>query len=391
MTDDAAQIADHLFVGEGEYTWPQFLRDFTAGKPKGRYVQKTKVNLHDSPPPDWSFIDAKDYLYMTVQSSRGCPNKCDFCDAVQLVGRRYRTKQVDQVMQEIENAQRAGAETIFFSEDNFFVKPSVTRELLERIIAWNTALPHPVQFSCQASMRLTDDEDIMRLMADARFAAVFVGLESVREACLVEVNKGQLFRADLVNRIKTLSSYGMLPFIGLIVGFDHDDDNSFEEIERFMIDSASPFASLSVLNAPEGTPLHDRLSDQGRIDENFTGKWHFSSNIKPLQWPLRHLLKRHRELFQRLYEPEHFGPRAITWLQNVSYHTDLYTRKRRPWANLTKIAKILKHYALSVPSPVRAQFFHILVETLKRDPRLLRKAITIGLQYCHYYDFAMRD
>lgn len=386
-TPDAEPLADHLFIGEGEYTWPAFLRDFAAGRPKPRYVQTKKIDMADSPPPDWSLINGRDYLYMTVQTSRGCPNKCDFCDAIQLVGRRYRTKSIDQIMIEIDNAQKAGAETIFFSEDNFYVKKSFTRELLTRIIAWNTQLPNPVQFSCQTSIRIADDEEILKLLADARFAAAFLGVESVRRDCLVEVNKGHLHRDDLVDRIKALSSYGVLPFIGLIVGFDHDDPATFDEIEAFLEETASPIASLSVLNAPEGTPLHARMGEAGRIDERFAGVWHFSTNIVPEQWSLDELLTRHRALFRKLYDPNHFGPRTMRWLANIEYFTPLYAKKRRHWRNIFKLGHILHHYALRVPGPVRAQFFKILYETARKDPRLIRKAITVLTQYCHYYSF----
>jgi len=390
-TADAEKLADHLFIGEGEHTWPAFLRDLAAGKPKPRYVQREKVDLAHSPPPDWSLIDGRDYLYMTVQASRGCPNKCDFCDAIQLIGRRYRTKSIDQIMVEIANAQAAGAETIFFSEDNFYVKKSFTRELLTRIIEWNTRLAHPVQFSCQTSVRITDDEEILKLLADARFAAAFLGVESVRAQCLQEVNKGHLHRDDLADRIKALSSYGVLPFIGLIVGFDHDDEATFDEIERFLDETASPIASLSVLNAPEGTPLHARMSAAGRIDERFAGVWHFSTNIVPERWPLAELLRRHRDLFRRLYDPATFEPRAMRWLANVKYLSPLYANKRRHWRNLFKLAHILRHYSLRVPGPVRRQFFRILYETARRDPRLIRKAITVLTQYCHYYGFVNRS
>ena len=387
-SEQAKKLCDHHFIGEGEYTWPQFLREFVAGNAKPLYKQKTRINMHDSPPPNWFFIDAGDYLYMTVQTSRGCPNRCDFCDAIQLVGRKHRRKTIDQIMVEISNAQQAGAETIFFSEDNFHVSEKTTKELLNRIIDWNTSLAHPVQFSCQTSMRIADNEEIVKLLADARFAAAFIGLESTRKECLEEVNKGQLYRDDAVERIKLLSSYGILPFLGMIVGFDHDDEETFKEIEGFLSETGSPIASLSVLNAPAGTPLYSRLDQQGRIDDNFAGFWHFSTNIKPLQWTLDELLRKHRGLFRRLYEPESFEQRTLTWLSNVRYFSTLYTKKRRTGSNLKKIARILYHYSFRVPPPVRTQFFRVLKKTWDMDPRLIRKAITIMTQYCHYYDFS---
>jgi radical SAM superfamily enzyme YgiQ (UPF0313 family) len=386
----ARPLADHLFVGEGEHTWPRFLLDFCAGRPEARYEQPTYVDLASSPPPDWSLVDGRDYLYLTVQTSRGCPNRCDFCDAIQLVGRKVRQKSVEQALVEVDNARRAGAETVFFSEDNFGVDRRLTHEFLGRLIAWNTALEHPIQFSCQTSVRITDDDETLRLLADARFAALFIGVESVREDCLREVNKGQLFRADLAERVRRLSEHGLLALLGMIVGFDADDEDTFPELEAFLRDTYSPLVSISVLNAPEGTPLHARLQTAGRIDEQFDGKWHNSTNIVPRQWPLEELRRRHRELFQRLFEPAQFEARARAWLSNVRHVPTLYRHKRRPWRNWLKVGHILRHYLTRMPPEARRSAFHILQHAWRTDPRLIRKAITILTQYCHYHDFASK-
>ena len=99
--EQAIELADHLFLYEAEYTWPQFLKEWINGKAKDLYVQKEHVDMKDSPAPDWSFTKGSNYLYFTVQTSRGCPNNCDFCDAVKLVGHRYRTKSIEQIMTEI--------------------------------------------------------------------------------------------------------------------------------------------------------------------------------------------------------------------------------------------------------------------------------------------------
>ena len=385
--DGARPLCDHLFIGEGELTWPQFLVNWMAGDAADTYVQDTAVDLSLSPPPDWRFVRGGDHLYMTVQASRGCPNKCDFCAAQKMVGARHRIKSIDQIMEEIDAVRRAGAEVIFFSEDNFYVRRSFTRELLERIIAYNTALDSPVQFSCQASVRITDDEQILKLLADARFAVIFLGVESLRKRCLEEVSKGHLYRADLAQRIKRLSSYGLLPFIGMMVGFDNDDAHTFDEIEAFLEETGSPLCSISMLTAPDGTPLYERMAGQGRIAAPFTGQWHFNTNIVPLRGSVQELTARHRALFQRLYQPRAFERRVTRWLDGVEYFTDMYSGRRRSSHSRGKLKHLVRHYLLRAPLPLRLQFFRLLVRTLRRDPRLTRKAITILTQYCHYYGF----
>ncbi len=383
----AVKMADHLFVGEGEYTWPQFLREWTRNNARPCYTQETHIDMKDSPPPDWTHIDGGAYLYFTVQTSRGCPNNCDFCDAVRVVGRKYRTKSIGQIISEIENAHQAGAETVFFSEDNFFVNRSFTKALLSEIIQWNTAQTTPLSFAAQATIQIGKDEEILKLLADARFSVIFLGLESIRKTCLAEVNKGHLFQYDPVQSVKQLSAYGILPFVGLIVGFDHDDTSTFGELKDFLDETATPLSTISILNAPENTTLYERMKQQGRLKEDFSGVWHFSTNIVPKSMPLAELIHRHRMLFQKLYEPAEFERRALAWLSRIRYFSPLYKHSKMKPSKMMKLFHITKFYLFHESREVRNLYFRMLRNTWKISPRLFKKAVTIMSQYCHYYDF----
>jgi radical SAM superfamily enzyme YgiQ (UPF0313 family) len=386
--EQAGKIADYLFIYEAEYTWPQFLKEWMNGKAKNIYAQKEHIDMKDSPAPDWSFIKGKEYLYFTVQTSRGCPNNCDFCDAVKLVGHKYRTKSIKQIMTEIKNAYDAGAETIFFSEDNFFVKKSFTIELLTEIIKLNTSLPVPLSFAAQATIKISNDEEILKLLADARFSVIFLGVESIRKKCLDEINKGHIFQFNPAEAVAKISSYGIIPFVGLIAGFDNDDASTFRELEDFLVNTASPLASISILNAPENTALYQRMKKLGRINENFTGLWHFSTNIKPVSMSLQDLISGHRKLFKNLYEPENFEERALDWMKNIKYFTNLYKSSKTNFSKLCKFFYILKYYILNEPLPVIRMFFRLIKKSRKIHPRMIKKSITLLSQYCHYYDFA---
>ena len=389
--DEGKKVSDHLFIHEAEYTWPRFLREWMDGKARPLYEQKSFIDMADSPPPDWSRIKGKDYLYFSVQTSRGCPNNCDFCDAIRLVGRRYRTKRIGQIMTEIKNAYSAGAETIFFSEDNFFVKKEFTRELLTEIIRWNSSLTIPVSFAAQATIMIGSDEEILKLLADARFSVVFLGVESIRKECLAEVNKGHLLKYDPFHAVTRLSRYGILPFIGFIVGFDNDGPGTFAEVEEFLNRSGSPLASISILNAPENTTLYNRMKSRGRIDENFKGLWHLSTNIIPVSMSIHELLENHRSLFRRLYQPENFEKRALDWLSNIEYVSPLYKHSRMSFSKFFKLFKIMNYYLFHEPKQVRRLFFRMLKNSWKMSPRLFKKAIMVMSQYCHYYDFSHND
>jgi radical SAM superfamily enzyme YgiQ (UPF0313 family) len=388
--DNAKNICDHLFIGEAEYTWPLFLRDWVQGGAKAVYEQETFVDIKDSPVPDLSYIKADNYHHFSLQTSRGCPNNCDFCDVLRITGRKYRNKTIDRIMLEVKNAHAFGAETIFFSDDNFVVNRKFTIELLQEIIRWNRTLDVPVSFSTQATVMIGADEEIVKLLADARFRVIFLGLETINKDCLEEVNKGQMAQYDPFEVIPRISRYGIIPFIGMIAGFDHDTPAVFREIEDFLDKTASPFASISVLNAPNHTPLYERMKKDGRLVEDFRGFWHLTTNIIPRQLTPGELHYGQKQLFKKLYEPEHFERRMIGWLKNVKYFPDYSTRKKNLF-RIVLIIKIFYHFTLRVPASVRRMFWNILKETWRINPRLISGAVSLLVQYWHYYDFTHKE
>ena len=387
----ARELADHLFLGEAELTWPRFLRDWVGGSAGALYEQKEFVDLAQSPPPDLSFVNGRDYLYFSVQTCRGCPNNCDFCDVVRLVGRKFRTKTIAQIMLEVKNAHACGAETVFFSDDNFFINRSFTFDLLRELIAWNRTLDRPLSFSTQATVSIGADDELLRMLADARFSVIFLGLETIRKECLDEVNKGQMARFDPREVIPRISSYGIMPFVGMIVGFDNDTTEVFSEVEQFLDDTGSPIASISVLNAPRHTPLYERMRSEGRLLEDFRGFWHLTTNILPKRMTLDELYLGHKALFQRLYEPENFERRLVKWLQGVRYFTSLYSTRKKTLYRLFLILRVLRHFLFRVPPPVRRMFWNVAKTAWRINPRLVSRALSVLVQYWHYYDFARRE
>jgi len=348
------------------------------------------VDMKDVPAPALSYVRAADYLYFSVQTTRGCPNNCDFCDVVVVAGRQRRCKSIPQIMAEVKAAAAAGAETVFFSDDNFFVNKKFTVELLNEVIAFNRSLDHPLSFSTQATVMVGSDEEILKLLADARLTAIFLGVETVRTECLDEVNKGQMARYDPFDVLPRISSYGITPFIGMIVGFDHDTPAVFGEIEHFLATTGSPLASISVLNAPKNTALYRRMQAENRLVEDFQGFWHDRTNIIPKGMSLEELNQGQRDLFRRLYEPALFEPRLIRWLENVRYISDLYAKRKRSLRRTWLTFRVFRHFLFRVPGPVRGMCFRILKAAWRINPRLISRAISILVHYWHYYEFSHR-
>jgi len=390
--ESCRDLADYLFIGEAEYTWPKFLGQWVHGRAESLYEQHEYVDITDSPAPDWSLLEIEDYVNINVQSSRGCPNQCDFCDVIQYGGRIYRNKTVDQVLTEVRNAHRVGARTVFFSDDNFLGNKLFTKKLLSRLKAWNVSQTRPLSFSTQITVQVADDEDLLKLFADCRFSVLFLGVETVREKSLEEVHKTQNLKHDIYERIKRISRYGLVPFIGLIVGFDHDDPTVFDDLCHFMHSTHSPIAGISLLNAPKNTPLYKRLKKEGRIaTEPFSGEWQLYSNVIPKQMSREELNGHYWKLFRKIYEPARFEARLEEWLKNIRYANDEYTRRKTDPRQLLYGCRIFKHFILKENPEIRSLFFRTLRKTWIINPKLIRRYFSLITQYSHFYHFVNRN
>lgn len=386
--DLCTNMADFHFIGEAEYTWPAFLRQWVNGKAMPVYQQETYIDLKDSPAPDWSLINAGDYVNISVQTSRGCPNSCDFCDVIQYMGRKPRTKSVQQVMREVKNAHSIGARTVFFSDDNFLANKVFTAQLLAELISWNKEQTRPLSFSTQITVEVADDEIILRMCADARFSVLFLGVETVRRESLLEVNKVHNLKFDIEERINKISRYGIMPFLGMIVGFDNDDEGVFNELYDFIVRTNSPIAGISLLNAPRHTPLYRRLEKENRlIGDDFSGEWQLYTNIRPKQMSRSTLLSHYCELFKKIYDPKLFLHRLTSWLAQVNYQNNLYTNKSFDPRQLSHGIRMIAYFLLFAKKEVRKLFWQSMIGTWKINPKLLRRAFTFLAQYHHFYDF----
>jgi radical SAM superfamily enzyme YgiQ (UPF0313 family) len=386
--DLCANLADFHFIGEAEYTWPVFLQQWINGNAMPVYQQTEYVDLKDSPAPDWSLINPRDYVNMSVQTSRGCPNSCDFCDVIQYVGRKPRTKSVEQVMREVKNAHAIGARTVFFSDDNFLANKLFTEQLLAELISWNSAQTRPLSFSTEVTVEIADDEKLLRMCADARFSVIFLGVETVRRESLLEVNKVHNLKYDIDERVNKISRYGIMPFLGMIVGFDNDDESVFNELYDFIVRTNSPIAGISLLNAPRHTPLYQRMEKEGRlIGDDFSGEWQLYTNIVPKQMSRATLLNHYCELFKKIYDPELFHQRLNGWMTQVNYQNNLYTHKKFDFRQVSQGLRMGAYFLLSAKPEVRKLFWQSMIGTWKINPKLMRRAFTFLAQYHHFHDF----
>jgi len=379
---------DVVFVDEAEYTWPQFLKDFEAGKWESEYRQDEKPSMHDSPLPRFDLLKIDRYRSMTLQFTRGCPFTCEFCDIIVMYGRRPRAKTVDQVMAEVRELHRLGAETIFIVDDNFIGNKKEAKMLLNGIIAWQREHNYPVDFMTEVSINVSQDDELLTLMREANFQTIFIGIESPRASSLEETKKNQNLRENLLDSVHRIQRAGIEVMAGMIVGFDHDDTAIFEEQFRFIQDARIPVSMTGMLQALPKTPLYKRLKEAGRLAAESVGDQFILTNIVPKGMSREELYQGYSKLLERLYSYGNYRQRVMQLILNKgSLIQDRIVARRQDFAIL---ARVMWHCVLRA-SPKRALMtLSLMGETLVRRPKAIKVAITLALQHKHMYEY-MRE
>src|SRR4029079_19782294 len=224
--DYFGELADAIFVGEAEETWPRFLADWEAGKAARRYEQAEKTDMTRVPAPRFDLLKMKRYGFASVQFSRGCPFQCEFCDIIVVYGRRPRIKTPQQIIAELESLCALKVPLVFIVDDNLIGNKKEIKKVLRHVIAWQQATGYPLNFVTEASLDLADDDELMRLMVEANFTCLFVGIESTNEDALRETKKLQNIRrtGTLLEKVGRIHDARLEVWAGLIVGFDNDTE-----------------------------------------------------------------------------------------------------------------------------------------------------------------------
>jgi radical SAM superfamily enzyme YgiQ (UPF0313 family) len=327
--DQYSELADFVFIGEAEYTWPQFLKEWENGTARPIYRQVLKPDLADSPVPRWDLLktDLSPYSLGAVQDSRGCPYDCHFCDVPYLFGQRLRAKPPANICKEIEMQRQMGADGIFFCNDNFVGDLKYARTLLKELVQLNNSFDKPVQFFTDLTVNVAKHDDILELLADSNFGGLFIGIESPSKENLKETHKVQNLYTDIVQDVKKIQSYALPVTAGIIVGFDHDTVDVFDEQFKFLQEAGIPMPMVSILCAPHGTKLRERLLREGRVlagDENPIHRpsddfspTAINTNIIPLRMTRVELFRGFLSLCERLRDWNNFSERIIRFIETV--------------------------------------------------------------------------
>jgi len=371
---------DHFVLNEAEVTLPEFLRDFERGAARRVYASSEFPDIRRTPAPLWGLADLRRYASMSVQFSRGCPFDCEFCNVTAMFGHRPRTKTTAQVIAELDGLRRLGWRgTVFFVDDNFIGnKRALKEELLPALIRWQKS-GRGTPFYTEASINLADDEGLMRLMVEAGFHQVFIGIETPEAAGLAECNKRQNQKRDLVADVKRIQRTGLEVQGGFIVGFDSDTPTIFARQIEFIQKSGIVTAMVGLLQAVPGTKLHQRLNVQGRLIGQTTGNnLDGTTNFIP-RMNREKLREGYKNVMGYLYAPGPYYRRIRTFLREYQHPKISGSFK---WSYL--MAFLRANIRLGVFGRERFHYWGLLVWTFFRRPTLFPLAVTLSI-YGHHF------
>ena len=380
MEHERFSDVDHFVLNEAEETLEPFLSDLEMGRARNLYETKKFPDIHQTPAPLWQLANLKNYNTVSIQFSRGCPFNCDFCNVTALLGHTPRTKTAQQIIAELDGIYDLGwRKSIFFVDDNFIGnKKYIKHEVLPALIEWRKG-KKDIPFSTEASINLADDPELIKLMVKAGFDTVFVGIETPNEASLTECRKTQNKGRDMLESVRILHRAGLQVQGGFIVGFDNDSPSIFQQQIDFIQRSGIVTAMVGMLQAPLGTRLYQRMQEQDRLINSFSGdNADGSTNIIP-KMGFDQLHDGYRKILSHIYAPKYYYDRVLTFLRE--YQPPKISVKLAIQDYLALLRSI---YHLGIHGVERFHYWRIFFWTLFRRPRLLPMAITFSIIGFHF-------
>ncbi len=314
-------LAHTVIAGEAEYVWGRFCADFQAGQPQALYRETGTVDLADSPVPRFDLLKLEEYTTVSLQFSRGCPYQCEFCDIIVMFGRRPRTKQPEQIGKELDLLRERGVHNVFFVDDNLIGNKKAARELMTYLADYQRKHGYVFRFGTEASLNLATDDELMELFRAANFTWVFLGIETPEVASLQEVKKTQNLAQDVLGAVRRIYAHGLDVFAGFIVGFDHDQVETFDRQYRFILESGIQASMIGLLTAMPKTPLYERLTREGRLVPTLelADNTKPVTNVVPLHMSAVELVRGYQSLYQRLFSDANIAQRIRNKFRYLSH------------------------------------------------------------------------
>jgi radical SAM superfamily enzyme YgiQ (UPF0313 family) len=387
ITEEYLPIIDHIILNEAEMTLPNFFRDLEEGNAKKIYRPSSFPPLSITPIPRWDLINIKDYASIMIQFSRGCPFDCEFCDITSMYGHKPRLKGTEQFLNELQALyDRGWRGSIFIVDDNFIGNKNAIKELLPHVIQWLEKHDYPFDFLTETSINIADDETLVRLMVEAGFRQVFIGLETPNEESLRECSKNQNCKRDMTAAIKKLQASGIEVLGGYIVGFDSDDENIFSRQIKFIQESGVVTAMVGLLNALPNTRLWQRLKEENRLDliasgDNTDGSINFISRMDRAK-----LIEGYQRIIKTIYSPGPYYQRICEFLK---YHAP-YGKRKIGKGRIKPLLKSMLYIGVLGNGITQVYYWRLFIKALIFYRKSFSEAITLMIYGQHFRKVAKK-
>jgi radical SAM superfamily enzyme YgiQ (UPF0313 family) len=383
--------AEYLILDEGELTIPLFLAAIDRGETKGIFRSGERPDVTLSPIPRFDLLQKDAYLMMAVQFSRGCPFNCEFCDIISLYGRTPRTKEPSQILAELQSIYDLGWRgSLFIVDDNFIGNTRNVKRFLRELIPWMKQHNYPFTFITEASVNLAEDSELLHLMSDAGFYAVFLGIETPDQDSLQVTRKLQNTRNPLVEACRQINEAGLLIYAGFILGFDGERAGAGERIQAFVEQTNIPQPMLGILQALPNTDLWNRLKKEQRLVEGDsvhpTGDQNTLMNFIPTR-PLAEIAREYVEGFWMLYEPSHYLRRCFQ--QCLDLGSQLGQKRSRQFPlgkELRLLVQLIWYQGIRRPQ-IRKQFWRQLWVIVRKKPHILSLYLGLCAAGEHFWEY----
>lgn len=382
-----AQGVDYLILDEGEITLPLFVEAIERGETSGRFTANgEKPDVTITPIPRYELLEINAYDSMSVQFSRGCPFQCEFCDIIVLYGRKPRTKTPAQLLAELEYLYDLGWRGgVFMVDDNFIGNKRNVKLLLKELKQWQAARNYPFRFDTEASLDLAQDDELIELMLECNFAAVFMGIETPDTDSLEVTKKFQNMRSPLIDSIDKVTAAGLRVIAGFIIGFDGEKPGAGQRIVEFSELTGIPTTTFAMLQALPHTALWHRLEKEGRLraqDGNINQTT--LMNFVPTR-PVEDIAREYIDAFRQLYEPTQYLNRVYRYFLKLGAPRVRTPFKMPEWVVVRALALVC--WRQGVKRETRWLFWHHLFHILIKNPAVVEQYVTLCAHNEHFLEY----
>lgn len=378
---------DFLVLDEGEITLPMFVEALERGDTQGTFRTTEKPAVTSTPIPRYELLELDAYDSMSVQFSRGCPFQCEFCDIIVLYGRKPRTKTPEQLLQELDYLYELGwRRGVFMVDDNFIGNKRNVKLLLKELKIWQEKHQYPFRFNTEASVDLADDEELMQLMVDCYFDAVFLGIETPDEDSLQLTKKFQNTRSSLADAVDKIIRIGLRPMAGFIIGFDGEKKGAGDRIVRFAEQVGIPTTTFAMLQALPNTALWHRLEKEGRLRQGRDGNINQTTlmNFTPTR-PIEDIAQEYVDAFWRLYDPHAYLDRVYHCFLKLGKPTAKPEAKLPTLVDLKALAIVI--WRQGIKRDTRWKFWHHLFSIIQKNPEVWEHYLTMCAHNEHFLEY----